>query len=170
MCQGCNTETQGEVPLVLACAYPDEYHLMEEKDRESVRMSADLCLISGKTPKHFVRGLLEMPLLLQGISDSSAFVLTWSLWVAVSQVDFDEIVAAWSQPEVLTKSGTLANKLPTYSGSTGTSAILTTRGGLRPLINLSKAADTALFEHHAKGIPKEELAATLNTVFAERSR
>ena len=93
VCQGCNTETQGEVPLVLACAYPDEYHLMEEKDRESVRMSADLCLISGKTPKHFVRGLLEMPLLLDGLSQGmrelAPFVLTWGVWVAVSQVDFD---------------------------------------------------------------------------------
>jgi hypothetical protein len=122
----------------------------------------------------FVRGLLEMPLLLDGLSQGmrelAPFVLTWGVWVAVSQVDFDLIVAGWSRPEVLVVPATLANNLPTYSKSVGTSATLTTRGGLRPLVNITSSTDATLIEHHTKGIPKEELAATLNTVFAERSR
>lgn len=154
---------------MIGCEHPDEYQASEEKNKGD-RLSADLCLINGKTPKHFIRGLLEIPLLLDG-ADDSPVVLTWSLWVAVSPSDFERVVAGWSRPEVLIVSGTLANNLPTYKDTAGTPATLTTRGSLRPLVTITKSTDNTLMDHHTKGMQKEQLAAALTAVYeAERSR
>lgn len=157
----CNID-HTSVPLFLFFASPEDYESLDGTEKANrAKLSSDLCCIES-TSSFYVRGLLEIPV---HIAESSVKpILTWGLWIKVSQTDFDSVVANWSTENNIEMDGTINNSLSGYSGSYGMKVKLTTRsGGLRPIITLKD--DSTLSKDQEEGLSAEKVSNLLCHAF-----
>jgi len=170
-CRACN-RLHNEVPLYLFCSHPSDYDELSATDKQNrSRISADLCSIDNL--RFFVRGLLEIPVVVPAIPGSEnerpehttkeRLSFTWGVWVSVETADFFRIMEKWSSNDVMQIQGFLNNNVPLYNDSMGASVTLKTRvGGLRPSITVN--GDTQLSKDQRCGISITHFSEVLDFV------
>jgi hypothetical protein len=164
VCSFCG-EHHDEEMLDIRARFPDPvFELSDQEREERVDQADDACVLDPTSPsaRHFVRGLLEIPI--QQVGDSFAY----GAWVEVDEKSFRRIGDLWWDPQGAQEpafAGFLANELEPYQATFGLAAELKLHEVDRvPSIRLRESSHP-LRRDQQEGITLErlhELAATVD--------
>ncbi len=159
MCRSCGQYHEGP-PLSYGAYAPAMWYIVPEEERERrTLLSSDLCIIDNE---HFlIVGNIDIPIL--GSND----IFTWSVWVSLSQHNFQRVVKLWNEPGRESESpyfGWLTTALPAYPNTLGLKTHVHTRSvGQRPFVEV-ELTDHPLALEQQKGITWERVQAIAEIV------
>jgi len=154
-CASCGEEHVG-LPLDFAFdepAYWDGPHAPDDY------LGSDLCVWTddGGTRCHFVRGVLELPVLETGDR------IAYGVWGSLSAESFERMLAVWDDPRRVEEPpyfSWLSNSIPGYPETLSLRANVITRAAdLRPAIVLADDDDHPLAREQREGITIERARA-----------
>jgi hypothetical protein len=157
VCSVCG-EFHAERMLDIRMSLPDAVYALDEEERERRAWIADDFVVLD-TERHFVRGLLEIPV----PELDSRF--GYGVWTEVAEADFHELFRRWRDPDPgPAVDAALANELTPYVATTGLGSRLEPVSADRlPLVELLES-DHPLAVDQRRGISadrSDELAATV---------
>jgi hypothetical protein len=127
---------------------PDEIHRMPEDERALravVSPGGDFATV-GDADRHFVRALIELPILDEGD------VFGWGVWVRLERDDVARVSASWTDEDAVGAEfpGWLATELSAYAPTEGLPGTLRLRSvDLLPSFEVADARHPLGFEQHA---------------------
>lgn len=161
-CTVCG-EYHDDLPLDIRFELPEAIYQLDAGDREQrAQVWDDAAILDAEGPRarHFVRGLIEVPIL--GLEAYFGY----GVWIEVAEEDWLGLGDLWEAPDGSTNppfEGTLANEIASYPGSDGLPVLLRLRDpGTLPSVTVM-AAEHPLGHAQERGISRgrsEELAAT----------
>lgn len=147
-----------DLPRVLGTFAPDDWLAVNAGERLEAELTPDVCILPhGGTTRHFIRGHIQLPLL---VPDPEVFV--WSVWVEVDEDSMASIAQSWSDPNrasIAPITGRLATELPYEQPTKGLETIVHTRDpGQVPLLMVSTEALHTLAAEQRDGVGLHRVA------------
>lgn len=159
-----------KLPLDIGADYPDPYAQMSEQQRwelgwVSAKKNPDFCRIEYDDGQidHFIRGLLEIPLV---DADSS---LRLGVWTTLSESNWNLARATWDHPERTPEApmfGWLTTWIRVYPDINELGCNVCLQPDSRPLITLHEA-DHPMVADQRNGITRRRLAEIVHSAIAD---
>ena len=141
-CKCCGQEKTG-LPPALAFGVPDHWLQLEKAVREASKIDDDLCLIdkTDGTQNHYIRCVLELPLILP---DASSGEFQFGVWMSVSERSWNIYLDGYDSGDYAEEGcfGYLSNLITAYPDSFNLPADVYFRSdSLRPLVVLHEGSN-----------------------------
>lgn len=156
-CAVCR-QVHRDLARVLGTSAPDDWLAVSPGERLEAELTPDVCILPhGGVTRHFIRGHVQLPLL---VPDLEVFV--WSVWVEVDEESMSSIAASWSDPNraaIAPIQGRLATELPYEQPTKGLEVTVHTRDpGQVPLLMVAPESEHTLASEQRDGVGLHRVA------------